>query len=385
VWTSFARYSDWCMLLVRTDPQAPKHKGITFLLVDMKSPGITVRPLRQINGAEDFNEMFFEDVRVPRANVIGEVNGGWEIAITTLMHERATLTFSRQLQSSAALGDMIAFARQWRHGSTPPLCDPIVRQQLAGAYIESACIKYIAYRSLTKTLRGGVPGPEGSVEKLFWSEMYQRILEIPLAIEGRTAAREAFATSPPCPLADDAVLPRPHDRRRQLRNPTEHHRGEGAASTARMRSSARLIGAVLFGVALALRLLFAAGETGDALYWDEVHYNAAAKSYARAWQAVGGDAPALPAWQAALQMTRQKGEAYALAAGLVYAVADAPPPSSSRKSLVHSLRAHGLVARHLAGGRRSVGPRLQLSTAPSFTAARLQPRPSDILVMAACR
>ncbi len=100
VWTSFARYADWCMVLVRTDPDAPKHKGITFLLVDMHSPGVGVRPLRQISGDEDFNEVFFEDVRVPRANVVGEINGGWEIAITCLMHERQTLTFSRQLQSA---------------------------------------------------------------------------------------------------------------------------------------------------------------------------------------------------------------------------------------------------------------------------------------------
>src|SRR5215468_4046436 len=87
VWTSFARYADWCMLLVRTDPDAPKHRGITFLLADLHSPGVTVRPLKQISGDEDFNEVFFDNVRVPRQNVIGAVNGGWEIAITTLMHE----------------------------------------------------------------------------------------------------------------------------------------------------------------------------------------------------------------------------------------------------------------------------------------------------------
>jgi alkylation response protein AidB-like acyl-CoA dehydrogenase len=184
VWTSFARYADWCMLLVRTDPEAPKHRGITFLLVDMHSPGVTVRPLKQINGAEDFNEVFFEDVRVPRANVIGQINGGWDIAITTLMHERATLTFSRQLQSRVALSDMIAFARGWRHCGQPALRDPLIRQQVAQSVIEGAAIRYTAYRSLTKTLRGGVPGPEGSIEKLFWSEMYQRQLETALAIEG---------------------------------------------------------------------------------------------------------------------------------------------------------------------------------------------------------
>jgi alkylation response protein AidB-like acyl-CoA dehydrogenase len=184
VWTSFARYADWCMLLVRTDPDAPKHKGITFLLANMHSPGVTVRPLKQISGDEDFNEVFFEDVRVPRRNVIGHINGGWEIAITTLMHERATLTFSRQLQSRVALTDMLAFARTWQRRGRAATADPLVRQQLAQALIESDVIKYTAYRSLTKTLRGGVPGPEGSIEKLFWSEMYQRMLDTALAIEG---------------------------------------------------------------------------------------------------------------------------------------------------------------------------------------------------------
>jgi alkylation response protein AidB-like acyl-CoA dehydrogenase len=184
VWISFARYADWCMLLARTDPQAPKHKGITFMLVDMHSPGVTVRPLKQISGAEDFNEVFFEDVRVPRANVIGELNGGWEIAITTLMHERATLTFSRQLQSRVALTDMIAFARDWQYLGQPAVQNPLVRQQIAQSLIESTVIKYTAYRSLTKTLRGGVPGPEGSMEKLFWSEMYQRQIDTALAIQG---------------------------------------------------------------------------------------------------------------------------------------------------------------------------------------------------------
>lgn len=203
VWTSFARYADWCMLLVRTDPNAPKHRGITFLLVDMHSPGVTVRPLKQINGADDFNEVFFEDVRVPRANVIGQINSGWDIAITTLMHERATLTFSRQLQSRIALTDMISFARGWHRHGQPALCDPLVRQQVAQAVIESSAIRYTAYRSITKTLRGGIPGPEGSIEKLFWSEMYQRQLETALAIEGPYA--QLVKDSPRVP--DDGQWP----------------------------------------------------------------------------------------------------------------------------------------------------------------------------------
>jgi alkylation response protein AidB-like acyl-CoA dehydrogenase len=183
VWTSFARYADWCMLLVRTDPDAPKHKGITFLLVDMHSPGIIVRPLKQISGDEDFNEVFFEDVRVPRSNVVGAVNTGWDIAITTLMHERQTLTFSRQLQSRVALGELLGLAR--RHPAAAPAArQPLMRQKLAAAYIDSEAMKYTALRNLTSVLRGGVPGPEGSIEKLFWSEMYQRMLETAVELLG---------------------------------------------------------------------------------------------------------------------------------------------------------------------------------------------------------
>ncbi|HEV7735091.1 MAG TPA: acyl-CoA dehydrogenase family protein [Candidatus Binatia bacterium] len=179
VWTSFARYADWCMCLVRTNPTAPKHKGITFLLIDMHSPGVTVRPLKQINGDEDFNEVFFEDVRVPRANVVGAIDTGWDIAITCLMHERQTLTFSRQLQSRVALDEMLAMAR--RRGAS---ADPVLRDRLAAAVIDAHAMQYTAYRNLTVSLRGGSPGPEGSIEKLFWSEMYQRQLEVALAACG---------------------------------------------------------------------------------------------------------------------------------------------------------------------------------------------------------
>jgi alkylation response protein AidB-like acyl-CoA dehydrogenase len=184
VWTSFARYADWCMLLARTDPDAPKHKGITFLLVDMHSPGVTVRPLRQISGDEDFNEVFFEEVRVPRVNVVGDVNAGWNIAITTLMHERQTLTFSRQLQSRVALDELLALARRYPLHRTPAAQQPLARQQLAAAYIDSEAMRYTALRNLTRVLRGGIPGPEGSIEKLYWSEMYQRMLETAVAIAG---------------------------------------------------------------------------------------------------------------------------------------------------------------------------------------------------------
>jgi alkylation response protein AidB-like acyl-CoA dehydrogenase len=166
------------MLLVRTDPGAPKHRGISFLAVDMHAPGVTVRPLRQINGDEDFNELFFENVRVPRANLIGAMNDGWSVAITCLMHERATLTFQRQLQSRTALAEMLAgLSQAVKH-------DPVYRQRLAQVSIESEVIRLTAYRNLTVQLRGLPPGPEGSIEKLFWSEMYQRQTELALETLG---------------------------------------------------------------------------------------------------------------------------------------------------------------------------------------------------------
>ena len=178
VWTSFAHYADWCMLLVRTDPKAPKHRGISFLAVDMHAPGVTVRPLRQMNGDEDFNELFFENVRVPRANLIGALDDGWSVAITCLMHERATLTFQRQLQSRIALAEMLAGL------SAAVKRDPVYRQRLAQVAIESEVIRLTAYRNLTVQLRGLPPGPEGSIEKLFWSEMYQRQTELALETLG---------------------------------------------------------------------------------------------------------------------------------------------------------------------------------------------------------
>lgn len=184
VWTSFARYADWCMLLARTDSSAPKHKGITFFLVDMHSPGITVRPLKQMNGDEDFNEVFFDDVRVPAENMVGGWNQGWPIAVSTLLYERTILTFARQLQSRTALRDALVLARNWHLDGVLTTRHPVMRQRLAQAWIESEAMKYTSYRYLTRLLRGGTPGPESSLEKLFWSEMYQRLLETAVAMLG---------------------------------------------------------------------------------------------------------------------------------------------------------------------------------------------------------
>jgi len=170
VWTSMAHVADWCFLLVRTDPAAPKHKGISFLLVDMKSPGITIRPLRQITGEAEFNEVFFDNVRVPVENLVHKLNEGWAVALTTLAYERDLLTFIRHISLRNALHRLVQLARSRGAGR-----DPILRQKIAGLWIGEQALQMNAYRSLTKILRGGAPGPEGSTSKLFWSQLDQEL------------------------------------------------------------------------------------------------------------------------------------------------------------------------------------------------------------------
>ena len=170
VWTSMGHVADWCFLLVRTDPAAARHKGISFLLVDMKTPGITVRPLRQITGEAEFNETFFDNVRVPRANLVGKLNEGWSVAITTLAYERDLLTFIRHISLRNALHRLVKLTQSHGRGA-----DPVVRQKIAELWIGEQALALNGYRSLTKILRGGQPGPEGSTSKLFWSQLDQEL------------------------------------------------------------------------------------------------------------------------------------------------------------------------------------------------------------------
>ncbi len=184
VWTSYAQYADFCIVLARTGPSVPKHEGITMFIVDMHSPGIQVRPLREMTGESVFNEVHLEDVRVPRVNMVGSEGRGWQLAVALLMHERATLTFQRQLEARVALDEMLDFAREWRPSGRPAAADPIVRQGIAQSYIDSEAIRLTALRHLTRQLRGGSPGPEGSIEKLFWSEMFQRMADVAVGMTG---------------------------------------------------------------------------------------------------------------------------------------------------------------------------------------------------------
>ncbi len=184
VWTSFAHYAQWCILLARTDPQAPKHKGLTYFLVDMRSPGVTVKPLRQMSGDAEFNELFFENVEVQGENVLGQENGGWEVAITTLMFERGPRTLSRQLILRQGIEAAIELARRIDRHGVKASQDPVIRQRLAQLYINSHGLRYSTLRTLTRLLRGEPPGPEGSASKLFFSETWQQLLELMLELEG---------------------------------------------------------------------------------------------------------------------------------------------------------------------------------------------------------
>ncbi len=184
VWTSLANYADWCLLLVRTNPNAPKHQGLSALLVDMKSPGISIRPLRTMTGESEFNELFLEDVRVPKAQLLGEKDHGWQVIITSLMFERQGLGFYFTFAMQRACRDLQHTVQgEARYGE--PLRDsPTVRQRMAQAYIDSEVLKLNNYRALTTLLRGAPPGAEGSIAKLHWAESNQRLQELAVDIQG---------------------------------------------------------------------------------------------------------------------------------------------------------------------------------------------------------
>jgi alkylation response protein AidB-like acyl-CoA dehydrogenase len=178
VWTSLAQIADWMMLLARTDPAAPKHKGLTYLLLDMHAPGVTVRPLRQLTGDAEFNEVFFEQVRVPIAHVLGGENQGWQVGITTLMYERLALGFGLQARFEMALGAVLDLARRMHRDGRPAAKDPVVRQRLAQLAIDNAVFKYTAKRAITKLLRGELPGAEASAGKIWWCERHQALQDL---------------------------------------------------------------------------------------------------------------------------------------------------------------------------------------------------------------
>ncbi len=187
VWSSFAHIADWCILLARSDPGAARHQGLTYLIVDMHSPGVDVRPLRQLTGDPEFNEIFFTDVRVPAANVLGTVGSGWQVAMTTLLHERGTLGFALTARLEVLLRQLIQLARTPDASGRRPADDPFVRDRIAQQWTELQGLRYTNYRALTALVRTGVPGPEGSIAKLRWSESNQRLGKLALELLGPAA------------------------------------------------------------------------------------------------------------------------------------------------------------------------------------------------------
>ncbi|GAC1324744.1 MAG: acyl-CoA dehydrogenase [Mycobacteriales bacterium] len=187
VWSSYAHIADYCILLTRSEPGSEKHRGLTYLLLDMHSPGVEVRPLRQITGDPEFNEIFLSDVRVPVENVVLEIGAGWAVAMTTLLHERGTLGFALTAQLETALLRLITLARTADGRGTRPADDPVIRDRIAQLWIDLQALRYTNYRSLTSLIKTGVPGPEGSIAKLHWSEANQRLTKLALEIEGPAA------------------------------------------------------------------------------------------------------------------------------------------------------------------------------------------------------
>ncbi len=185
VWTSAAQYSKWCMLVARTDPDVPKHKGLTYFLMDMEQDEIQVRPLKQITGESEFNELFLEGARIPDDNVVGGVGNGWKVALTTLMNERAGLAFFLQVSMRRLLDELIDEA-----AARGALDDPVVADKIGDLHVRTEVLRLTAYRGLTAIEKYGQPGPEGSLTKWMWSETNQQLTQLAGDILGADALVE---------------------------------------------------------------------------------------------------------------------------------------------------------------------------------------------------
>jgi len=179
VWTTLAQVAKWCMLVTRERKETNPRDSLTYLLVDMESPGVEVRPLVQITGDAEFNEIFFKDVVVPKSQILGQAGNGWAVAITTLLHERGTLGMALATRAQITAAELAEHARKLGRSS-----DPLVRQKIAQYTIEARALQLNGYRAVTAMKRNGIPGPEGSILKLMWSELNQRMAETAVDIAG---------------------------------------------------------------------------------------------------------------------------------------------------------------------------------------------------------
>jgi alkylation response protein AidB-like acyl-CoA dehydrogenase len=182
VWTTYAHEAKWCMLLARSEPDAPKHKGLTYFICDMEQDEIEVRPLRQITGEAEFNEIFLEGAHVPDENLVGGEGNGWNVAITTLMHERAGLGAASAITVRRELDELIAVINE--RGLAD---DPLIRQRIAEVKIGVEALRLGALRALTQQMKVGIPGPEGSLAKWEWAMVNQKLTELAVDVLGPDA------------------------------------------------------------------------------------------------------------------------------------------------------------------------------------------------------
>jgi acyl-CoA dehydrogenase len=185
IWTTGAQFCDWGILVVRSDPNAAKHAGLSYFVVDMHSPGIEIKPIVQINGGTGFNEVFFDDVRIPDANRLSEVGNGWAVAITTLMNERASIGSGG---GRAGIGELLRIAREIEHNGAPAIEDSSVRQKIADFYVRSKALQYTGNRTVSALSQGKTPGPEASLGKLVGGVLIQDIAAYGIELQGEAGA-----------------------------------------------------------------------------------------------------------------------------------------------------------------------------------------------------
>ncbi len=187
IWTSFAQTADYCELLVRTDPEAPKHKGITWLICPMDSPGIEIRGIDTIGGSSEFSEVFFDDVRVPIANRVGAENDGWRVAMVTFSFERGTAFISELLATAEQLQDLADICKQTRRGPGSAWDDPEIRRELGRLQAELDALWALTKRNVSQAERTGVPGPGGSIFKVYYAEVKKRIGDLAFKVMERAS------------------------------------------------------------------------------------------------------------------------------------------------------------------------------------------------------
>jgi alkylation response protein AidB-like acyl-CoA dehydrogenase len=187
IWTSYGKFGDWIFTLVRTDPSVAKHAGISFLLIDMHSPGIEVRPLKEISGDSLFAEVFFTDVRVPKENLVGGLGDGWKIAMTTLTFERGAGGLAQSVRLRNSVTDLINDSQKIRHTGGTAFDDPVARDKIARWLVEVEVYRYTVLRAISALAAGGQAGPEASINKVFWSEWHKHFTEDAISILGPAA------------------------------------------------------------------------------------------------------------------------------------------------------------------------------------------------------